>query len=114
MQARFPVSSNAVQMSTATANDDQFVAGVRFDMLGTVVRVDTSNGALWHDGLLLTGAGQVVVVDATAGLPSGVQWLSGLPFAPTGELCISSDPAVSWQNGLPFVANGALAATVSA
>ena len=115
LNARFPISSDRVQLSTGSAASDTVQNGILVDVLATVARAALAGGTVWQNGLLLTPTGQVVYVDATAGLPVGVQWQSGLPRAATGELCISTDPVVvSWQNGLPFVANGALAATVSA
>lgn len=113
LNARFPVSSDRVQLSTATAADDTVQNGILVDVLGTVARVALAGATQWQNGLWITPTSQVVYVDATAGLPAGVQWQNGLPLAPTGELCISTDPVASWQNGLPFVANGALAATVT-
>lgn len=112
--ARFPVSSNQVQMSTATASNDTVQNGVLLDVLGSVVRVASSGGTAWQSGLRLTPSGQVVYVDATAGLPAGVQWVNGLPLASTGELCTSTSAVASWQNGIPFAANGAVCATGAA
>jgi hypothetical protein len=55
-----------------------------------------------------------VFVDATAGLPSGTQYVNGIPVSPLGAICISSDVAVTYSNGLPYAANGALAAVSGA
>lgn len=113
LNARFPVSADRVQLSSATAADDTVQNGILVDVLGTVARAAVAGGTQWQNGLLLTPTSQVVYVDATAGLPAGVQWQNGLALAPTGELCVSTDPVTAWQNGLPRVANGALAATVN-
>lgn len=113
LNARFPISSDRVQMSTATAADDTVQNGILVDVLGTVARVTTIDGTSWQNGLWLQDGGRVVYVDATAGLPAGTTWQNGLPLAPKGALCTSTDPVAAWQNGLPFVANGALAVTVS-
>ena len=113
LNARFPVSSDRVQFSTATAADDTVQNGILMDVLGSVARATTIDGNSWVSGLWLQDGGRVVYVDATAGLPGGTTSQNGLPLAPKGALCISTDPVASWQNGLPFVANGALAATVT-
>jgi hypothetical protein len=60
----------------------------------------------------LSNDGQVICVDATAGLPTGTQYCNGLPLS-GGALCISTGAAVSYSNGLPFAANGAVAVQVS-
>jgi hypothetical protein len=60
----------------------------------------------------LSNDGQVICVDATAGLPTGTQYCNGLPLS-NGALCISTGAAVSYSNGLPFAANGAVAVQVS-
>jgi len=113
LNARFPVSSDRVQLSTATAAGDTVQNGILVDGLGTVARVATAGGTQWQNGLLLTPTSQVVYVDAAAGLPAGTTWQNGLPLAPGGALCVSSGPIAVWQNGLPRVANGALAASIA-
>ncbi len=113
LYARFPITSDRVQLSSGSAASDTVQNGILLDGLGTVARAALAGGTVFQNGLLLTPTSQVVYVDATAGLPAGVQWQNGLALAATGELCISTDPVSVWQNGLPRVANGALAATVN-
>jgi hypothetical protein len=59
---------------------------------------------------LLTNAGQIRYVDATAGLPVNTVWLNGLPTS-DGALCVSSGATATWANGIPFAANGAVVAS---
>lgn len=113
LEARFPVSSGKVQISTATAAGDRVQNGVLLDGLATVVRGSTTGFTQWQNGLPLTDTSQIVYVDATAGLPAGTQFQSGIPLS-GAAVCVSTDAAAVYQNGLPHVANGALAATVSA
>lgn len=110
----FPIASEKAQLTTAVpAGTDNYVNGVLVNSAGALCRAATSGGAQVSNGLLMSNAGQVIYVDATAGLPVGVQFTNGLPFASTGELCISTDAAVTYSNGLPMAANGALSATIT-
>lgn len=109
--ALFPISVDKVQLSTdAPVSTDAFANGILRDAANTVARAATAGGAQFSNGLLRTALGQVVYADATAGLPTGTQFVNGLPLSPLGALCISSDAAVSYSNGIPFAANGAVAA----
>lgn len=114
LEARFPVASDKVQISTATDAGDRVQNGVLIDGLATAVRGSTTGLAQWQNGLPLTATSQIVYVDATAGLPAGTTFQSGIPLDPAGAVCISTDAAAVYLNGLPHVANGALAAAVSA
>lgn len=110
----FPIASDKAQLTTAApAGTDNYVNGVLVNSGATLCRAATSGGAQVSNGLLMSNAGQVIYVDATAGLPAGAQFTNGLPFAATGELCISTGPTVTYSNGLPMAANGALSATVT-
>jgi hypothetical protein len=112
--ALFPIIADKVQLSAvAPVGTDNYACGVLLDAADTVARAALTGGAQTSNGLLLTALGQVVYVDATAGLPANTQYSSGFPLAPTGELCISTDVMATYSNGLPFAANGALAAVVS-
>lgn len=70
-----------------------------------------AGGAVFNQGLLLTNAGQVRYVDATAGLPVNTVWSNGLPSS-DGALCISTGALANYSNGMPFVANGAVRAGI--
>lgn len=110
----FPIASDKAQLTTAAVDaGDSYVQGVRWNSLGTLCRAATSGGAQFSNGLLMSNDGQVIYVDATAGLPANSTFANGLPRAPTGELCVSTDPTVSYSNGLPMVANGALSVLIT-
>ena len=109
----FPIASDKVQLTTVAIDaGDNYVQGLRINSLNTLCRAATTGGAQYSNGLLLSNDGQVICVDATAGLPTGTQYCNGLPLA-GGALCISTGAAVSYSNGLPFAANGAVAVQVS-
>jgi len=111
--ALFPIAADKAQLSSvAPVATDSFVRGVLVDATNAVCRASLTGGAQYSNGLLMTATGQVVYVDATAGLPAGVQYVNGLPLAATGELCISTGAMATYSSGLPFAANGALAAVV--
>lgn len=114
LSGRFPVSSDKVQISIATDASDQYQNGVRLDVAATVVRGATGVPAAWQNGLPFSATGQLIYVDATAGLPAGTKFQSGIPLSPAGEVCISTDAVQVYLSGLPHVANGALSAAVSA
>lgn len=59
----------------------------------------------------MTEIGQVSVVDASAGLPANVIWLSGLPIS-GNRVCISTNPVSVVSSGTPYDSAGAVAATV--
>ena len=108
----FPISSNAVLLTTAAvANTDSYNQGVRIDSTGTRTRAATSGGAQYSNGLLMSNDGQVIYVNATAGLPADTQWTNGLPLS-GGALCISTNAYSTYSNGVPFAANGAVAAGI--
>lgn len=110
----FPIASEKAQFTTvAVDGTDAYVNGVRCNSLGTLCRAALAGGAQVSNGLLMSNSGQVIYVDATAGLPANTTYANGLPIAPTGELCISTDATVSYSNGLPMAANGALSALIT-
>ena len=110
----FPIASEKAQFTTAAVDaGDTYVQGVRVNSLGTLCRAALAGGAQYSNGLLMSNDGQVIYVDATAGLPAGTNYINGLPLTAAGELCISTDPTVVYANGLPLAANGALSATVT-
>lgn len=113
--ALFPIVDNRVQLNTdAVQAIDAFRNGVRLLADDSACRASDSGFAQFSNGLPMTSLGQVVFVDATAGLPSGTQYVNGIPVSPLGAICISIDVAVTYSNGLPFAANGALAAVSGA
>lgn len=105
----FPIASDKAQLTTAAVDaGDSYVQGVRLNSLGTLCRAALAGGAQYSNGLLLSNDGQVIYVDATAGLPADANYTNGLPLTAAGALCISTDAAVTYSNGLPLTANGAL------
>jgi hypothetical protein len=110
----FPIASDKAQLTTAAvAGGDNYVNGILTNSLNTLARAATAGGTVWQNGLLFTPTGQVVYVDATAGLPANTQYCNGLPLSSTGALCISTGATATYSNGLPFVANGALSAQIT-
>lgn len=104
----FTVTSGAVLLGTAApVATDTFHNGILTSASGGLNRATASGGDEYSNGLLMTDAGQVVYVDATAGLPADTVWLNGLPRS-GGLLCVSTDAAATYSNGIPFAANGAV------
>ena len=109
-----PISGDKVQVTTAAVDaGDAFSNGVRINSLGTLARASTSGGAQFNNGLLMSNTGQLIYVDATAGLPANTQYCNGLPLNSSGALCISTDAMATYSNGWPMVANGAVSAVVT-
>jgi len=107
--ALFPVAANQAQLSSVVpAASDVFVSGILIDGAYTLARAALAGGVGFVNGLLRTALGQVVCVDATAGLPAGTIFQNGLPLDPTGALCVSTAPVFTWQSGLPYAASGAI------
>lgn len=112
--ALFPITSGqASLLSVAPVATDNYVLGLLRDAGNTGVRAALAGGVQFSNGLLLTSLGQVIYVDATAGLPANTQYANGLPLSSGGAVCISTGPAATWSSGLPFAANGALSAVVT-
>lgn len=112
--ALFPIASDKVQLTTAAVTGtDNYQNGVLVNAAATLARAATAGGAQFSDGLLFSNTGQVIYVDATAGLPAGTQYVNGIPCAPTGEMCISTGATATYSNGIPFVANGAVSAQIT-
>ena len=110
----FPIASDKAQLTTAAVDaGDCYVQGLRLNSLGTLCRAALAGGAQFSNGLLLSNEGQVIYVDATAGLPADANYTNGLPLTAAGALCISTDATVTYSNGLPLTANGALSATIT-
>lgn len=106
------VTSDAVLLGIgAIQPTDTFKNGILTDAGGTLNRAVPAGGDEYNNGLLMTDAGQVRYVDATAALPADTTWTNGLPQS-GGALCISTNAAVTYSNGIPFAANGAVAAGI--
>ena len=110
----FPIASDKIQLTSAAVDaTDAYQQGVRVSAGTPLARAATLGGAQFNSGLLMSNTGQVVYVDATAGLPANTQYCNGIPLSSTGALCISTGNMATYSNGLPFVANGALACVVT-
>jgi hypothetical protein len=110
----FPIVGEKIALSTAVpVATDNYVNGILTDATNALARAATTGGAQTSDGLLFSNDGRVIYVDATLGLPANTNYTNGIPTAPTGELCISTDVATTYSNGLPYAANGAISATIS-
>ncbi len=110
--AVLPVSSGLAQLTTAAVNaSDAYQNGIRLG--GGLARAATSGGAQVNNGLLMSSTGQLIYVDATAGLPANTQYCNGLPLNSSGALCISTDAAATYSNGIPMAANGAVSCLVT-
>jgi hypothetical protein len=106
------VTSGAVLLGTgAIQPTDTFQNGILTSATGGLNRAIASGGDEYSNGLLMTDAGQVRYVDATAGLPGDTVWGNGLPRS-GGALCISTNAVSTYSNGIPFAANGAVAAGI--
>lgn len=110
----FPLSADKVQLTTAVpVASDAVVRSILLNAGNTLVRASLTGGLTFANGLSFTALGQMVYLDATAGLPAGAQFVNGLPLAATGELCISTGATTNYSNGVPFAANGAVSAAVA-
>lgn len=110
----FPIASDKIQLTSAAVDaTDAYQQGVRVSAGTPLARAATSGGAQFNNGLLMSNTGQVVYVDATAGLPANTQYCNGIPLSSTGALCISTDAMATYSNGLPMAANGAVSCVVT-
>jgi len=108
------VTSGAVLLGIGSIQStDTFQNGVLTSASGGLNRAVPAGGDEYSNGLLMTDAGQVRYVDATAGLPGDTIWSNGLPRS-GGALCISTNAVSTYSNGIPFAANGAVAAGIIA
>lgn len=112
----FPISGDKIQLTTGAVGLgalDTYQNGVRVTASTPYVRAATSGGTQFSSGLLMSSVGQLIFVDATAGLPANTQYCNGIPLSSTGALCISTDDAAAYSNGLPMAANGAVSCVVT-
>lgn len=89
---------------------DTYGNGLLFTQEGAA-RVTPLAGTFFNQGIPMSEVGQVAVVDASAGLPGDVVWLSGLPIS-SSRVCISTNPVSVVSSGIPYDSAGAVAATV--
>lgn len=92
------------------------VAIVRHDGLGYAASDALSvnyagTKAAVRDGIGFTSAGEMLVVDASAGLPADTVWLSGLPISAAQQrLCVDAINAVTvTHQGVGFTSTRAVA-----
>jgi hypothetical protein len=112
--ATFLVVNNSVPMNTAAvAATDAYRGGVLVSADATKNKAATSAGSQFSNGLFRLNTGPVEYMNATAGLPTQVQWCNGLPLDSDGALCVSTNSAATYSNGIPFAANGAVAVTIT-
>ncbi len=112
--ALFPIAADKIQLTSAAVGvTDAYQNGVRVTAGTPLARAATSGGAQFNNGLLMSATGQVVYVDATAGLPANTQYCNGLPLSSTGALCISTNDMAVYSNGIPMAANGAVSCVVT-
>lgn len=112
MSKSFPIVADAVQLGTAAPSaTDNWSNGILLNELDTLARAALAGGTAVSSGLLMTDLGQVVYLDATAGLPADTQYTNGLPMS-GGALCVSTAAAANYSNGIPFSPNGAVTAVV--
>lgn len=108
------VTAGAVLLGIgAVSPTDTYKNGVltTADPANPLNRAVPAGGTVYNQGLLMTDAGQVRYIDATAGLPVDTVWANGLPRS-AGALCVSTGAAATYSNGIPFAANGAVAAGI--
>lgn len=111
----FPVQSGACSFVALPPNpEDPFRNGIRVFAADNGTRAclagDVNDGTY---GLRFDPNGAVLVVDSTAGLPSGTTYANGLPIAPSGALCVADDTTTWYNQGLPYTANGSIRGTIT-
>ena len=106
--ALFPVLSGRANFdSSDNAATDTFSAGIRYTQAGAV-RTTPDAGTVFNQGIPMSASGQVAVLDATAGLPADVTWLSGMPIS-GNKVCVSTNAVSAVSSGTPYDAAGAVA-----
>ena len=110
----FPLSSNAVQLTTAAvAGGDVYSAALRMtNEAAPKVRASTGTVDEYNAGVGFTIDSQLCYVDATAGLPVDTVWANGLPTS-AGKLCVSTNAVSTWAGMTPFDANGAVCVVIT-
>lgn len=110
---KLPIINGQIALtSDADGVSDVFLGSLRIENgAAPKIRATTSIGTYGANGLAFDATGRLSYVDATAGLPVGATYASGLPVSSAGAVCVSSDAAAYWSNGVPFAANGAVSAS---
>jgi len=107
----FPLSGDKIQLTSAAVDaSDAYQNGIRVSAGTSLARTATSDGAQFNNGLLMSNSGQIVYVDATAGLPANTQYCNGIPLSSTGR-CVY--PRALWQP-IPTVCRSRLMALLPA
>lgn len=113
----FPVVAGQCPFGlAAVAATDAAREGVILNAAGTLTRAALAAGVganVGTAGLTFTATGQLLVVDATAGLPANTIYNNGLPISPAGALCVANAAAAYFNHELPYAANGAIAGTIA-
>ena len=109
--AIFPVVDGVAQTTTDVPSSPTFNGGIAFNAAGLAHITDTAS-SIYVNGVPVSATGQVVYVDASAGLPADTTWVNGLPIS-GGAVCMSSNAVAFYGNGLPYDINGAIVATIT-
>ncbi len=108
-----PIIAGQVALSTQGAvSTDTFCNGI-LTSIGNFARASTTAPNKFTNGMGMATDGILSYVDATAGLPAGYTFSSGLPRDLNGALCVSTAVASTYSNGVPFAANSAVSALIS-
>ena len=111
----FPTSGGVVMLTTAAnAATDVSWDALRIDNSASPrVRATINPPVTISNALGFDANERLSYVDATAGLPVGTVYANGMPFAPSGALCVSTDAPAVWANGVPLAANGAVSVGIT-
>jgi hypothetical protein len=111
----FPIVAEQLQTTLTTDASDQFINGRRISNLKNAVCASAAAVPVaFIQGIGYDTNGIMLIVDASAGLPAGTAFASGLPVS-AGALCVDAiNPAAFWRSGVPFAANGGVAQLVIA
>lgn len=108
----FETSAGRALLTSAAPADTVAVGGWTYDRDTSALYVAPGGTPVYYaGGFGFTAAGAMCVVDASAGLPAGTVYVSGLPVS-DGALCIDASGAVDhYVSGAPVTVTGALATT---
>lgn len=104
------VSSGIAQLTQTQSSTDVTMAGLRLNTSMAAV-VTTNASASVVNGLSFDALGNLVIYDATSGMPANYTSNGGLLFDNNGSLIVSNGSVAGWNNGLPLTSTGALAVT---
>lgn len=110
---RFMINaSGQIVTNSAFAGAPAYHDGLAYDETGPSTLVVSAAGgapAAYQAGIGFNSVGAMLVVDASAGLPVGTVWQSGMPIS-AGKLCVDATNAVSYYfNGVGYTSTGAIA-----